>query len=63
MTAEPKPSMKTFVVTLCAARGTDDATAIRALRAILKIAWRRFRLRTIDAREVLDRASPDEAAE
>jgi hypothetical protein len=63
MTAEPKPSMKTFRVTLRAGRGTDDATAIRGLRSILKIAWRRFQLRAIDVREIRDRASPDEAAE
>jgi hypothetical protein len=43
-----------FQVTLLAARDADDATAIRALRAILKLAWRRFGLRVVDAREVLD---------
>jgi hypothetical protein len=46
--------MKTFRVTLRAPRDADDATAVRALRAILKIAGRRFRLRVIDAREISD---------
>jgi hypothetical protein len=54
MTAEPKPSMKTFRLTLRAGRGTDDATAIRGLRAVLKMAWRRYRLRVVDAREISD---------
>jgi hypothetical protein len=54
MTAEPKPSMKTFQVMLRAPRDADDATAIRALRAILKIAWRRYRLCCISAHEVPD---------
>jgi hypothetical protein len=49
----------TFVVTFRATPGADDATGIRALRAVLKFAWRRFNLRAIDAREILDRASPD----
>ena len=30
-----------FQVTLLAARGADEATAIRGLRAVLKMAWRR----------------------
>jgi hypothetical protein len=59
--------MKIFQVTLCAARGADDEAAIRALRSILKVAWRRFQLRAVDVREISDRASPDghgdEAAE
>jgi hypothetical protein len=37
-----------FVVTLRAERGTDG---IRALRATLKFAWRRFGLRAISAYE------------
>jgi hypothetical protein len=45
-----------FRVTLLAARDADDATAVRALRAILKVAWRRFGLRAVDVREVLDRS-------
>jgi hypothetical protein len=51
--------VKTFQITLRAPRDADDATAIRALRAILKIAWRRFRLRAVDVRQIPDR----EAAE
>jgi hypothetical protein len=47
---------KTFQITLCAARGTDDVAAIRALRAILKLAWRRFGLRAVDVREIPDRS-------
>jgi hypothetical protein len=51
--------MKSFRITLRAARDTDDATAIRALRAVLKLAWRRFRLRTIDVHEIPDQDHPD----
>jgi hypothetical protein len=57
MTARERLSNRrasTFRVTLCAARGADDATAIRALRAILKIAWRRFGLRAVDVHEIRD---------
>jgi hypothetical protein len=52
---EPRP---VYVLTLLAAR--NDATTIRGLRAILKLAWRRYRFRCLDLREVHDRASPDE---
>jgi hypothetical protein len=52
--------MKIFQITFCAARGTDDATAIRGLRAVLKMAWRRWRLRAVDIREVPD--PPDDSA-
>jgi hypothetical protein len=52
--------MKTFRVTLRAARGADDATAIRALRAVLKLAWRRFRFRAVDVHEIPD--PPDDPA-
>jgi hypothetical protein len=45
--------VKTFQITLRAPRDADDATAVRALRSILKLAWRRFRLRAVDVR-VLD---------
>ena len=39
-----------------------EGLATRALRAVLKFAWRRFNLRAIDAREIPDRASPDPPA-
>jgi hypothetical protein len=48
----------TFQVTLRAARGADDAAAIRGLRAILKILLGRYGFRAIDAHEVHDR--PDD---
>jgi hypothetical protein len=44
---------------LLAGQGIDDEAAIRGLRAILKIAWRRYRLRAISAVEVHDQ--PDDA--
>jgi hypothetical protein len=47
-----------FQITLRAAPGADDAAVVRGLRAILKIAWRRYRLRAVDVREILDR--PDD---
>jgi hypothetical protein len=50
---------KIFLITL---RAADDATAIRALRAILILAWRRFGLRCISAHEIPDRDSPDDPA-
>jgi hypothetical protein len=34
---------------------------IRALRAVLKFALRRFGLKAISAREILDRASPEDS--
>jgi hypothetical protein len=52
--------MKTFRVTLRAPRDADDAAAVRALRAILKLAWRRFQLRAVDVHEVSTGAAPDE---
>ena len=42
------PQQRVFVVSLVPAPGCD---AIRALRALLKIALRRFKLRCIDVRE------------
>ena len=42
----------TFVVTFCATPGANDANAIRALRAVLKFALRRFNLKCVDAREI-----------
>jgi hypothetical protein len=52
-----------FQVTLLAARDADDEAAIRGLRRMLKYALRACHLRCISAREILDRASPDEAGE
>jgi hypothetical protein len=53
----------TFVVTFCATSGANDASAIRALRAVLKFALRRFNLKCVDAREIPDQAaSPDHPA-
>jgi hypothetical protein len=53
--------MKIFQITLRAPRDANDASAVRALRAILKIAWRRFRLRAVDVHEIIpDR--PDDPA-
>jgi hypothetical protein len=46
--------MKTFHITLRAPRDADNASAVRALRAVLKVAWRRFRLRAVDVREIPD---------
>jgi hypothetical protein len=46
-----------FVVTFRPTGSNTDP--IRALRAVLKFALRRFGLRAVDAREILDRASPD----
>jgi hypothetical protein len=40
-----------FVVTFTAGRGTDNPSAIRALRAVLKNALKRHGLRAIDIRE------------
>jgi hypothetical protein len=40
-----------FKLTLRAERGTDDATAIRALNAVLKFAEKRFGLRAVHVRE------------
>jgi hypothetical protein len=34
--------MKIFQITLRAPRDANDATAVRALRPVLKLAWRRF---------------------
>jgi hypothetical protein len=51
--------VKTFQITLRAPRDADDASAVRALRAILKISWRRFQFRCLDVR-VLD--PPDDPA-
>jgi hypothetical protein len=39
---------KIFLITL---RAADDASAVRALRWLLKTAWRRFGLRAVDVRE------------
>jgi hypothetical protein len=47
---------KIFLITL---RAADDATAIHALRALLKSLLRRHDLKCLDAREVLD---PDDSA-
>jgi hypothetical protein len=52
--------VKTFRVTLRAPRDADDTTAVRALRAILKLAWRRFQLRAVDVHEIPD--PPDNPA-
>jgi hypothetical protein len=40
---------KHFTLTLCVAPGRDG---VRDLRALLKIAWRHFNMRAIDAREI-----------
>jgi hypothetical protein len=48
----------TFTVTL----RTHSEGAYRRLRRTLKTAWRRDQLQAIDAREILDRASPDDPA-
>jgi hypothetical protein len=56
MTRERSPT--TFVVTLKPTIAGIDG--IRALRAVLKFALRRFGLRCTSAREVCDAASPDE---
>jgi hypothetical protein len=45
-----------FVVTF---QSTSDASGIHSLRAVLKIARRRFGLVAIDAREVPDDGAPD----
>jgi hypothetical protein len=50
----PRP---VFVVRLQSAPGVDG---IRALRALLKTAWRRFRLRALDVRE---EAEPKDATQ
>jgi hypothetical protein len=39
--------------------GKPGAAGIHALRALLKILLRRYGFRVVDAREILDRASPD----
>jgi hypothetical protein len=46
-----------FVVTFRTTVAGIDG--IRALRAVLKFALRRFGLKAINAREILDRASPE----
>jgi hypothetical protein len=51
-------SATTFVVTLKPTVAGIDG--IRALRATLKFALRRFGLKCVDAREILDQASPDD---
>jgi hypothetical protein len=50
---------KIFLITL---RAADDATAIHALRALLKILLRRYGFKCLDAHEIPDRASPDDPA-
>jgi hypothetical protein len=50
---------KIFLITL---RAADDEAATRGLRAVLKMAWRRFGLRCLDAHEILDPPPPDDPA-
>ena len=44
-----RQQQRTFVLTLVAKPGTDS---IRALRGLLKLAWRRFQLRCIAVEEL-----------
>jgi hypothetical protein len=60
MTDRPPDRRPTFVLKI---EGKPGAADIRSLRALLKILGRRHGFRVIDAREVHDRDSPDEAAE
>jgi hypothetical protein len=58
MTARERPEQRsTFVLKI---EGRPGGAGIRSLRWLLKILLRRYGFRAIDAREVHDRASPDD---